>query len=385
MGREFYFIMIRYALVTLALFVAFTSCTNHFSHSDSGEHYLLVGTYTSAGSHGIYVCKFNRDGSFSIIDSAKAEDPSYLTISDDKKFVYAVNEVNGKEGAVQAFSFDSKNGKLTELNRLPSAGIAPCYVSIDISGKWVFAGNYVSGTASMYSVDENGALKTRTDVVTHQGKGPDSTRQEGPHVHATVLSRDEKFLFVPDLGIDKVMTYQVDTKNGKLIPANPPFSESQAGSGPRHLTFDPEGKHAYLVEELKGEVAVFDYDGNGKLTQIQEISTVPQGYSGPIGSADIHVSPDGKFLYASNRGQSNTLAIFSIEKNSGKLTLVGHQSTLGSIPRNFSFDPSGEYILVANQESNDIVIFKVDHATGKLTPLEGRIKISKPVCLKFVE
>ncbi|HKP31083.1 MAG TPA: lactonase family protein [Chitinophagaceae bacterium] len=361
-----------------------TSCGSVPVAGSDHDHYLLVGTYTSGGSYGIYSYKFDLEtGDFTVADSVQAADPSYLTVSANNNFVYAVNEVNGKEGNVTSYSFDRKTGKLKQLNQQPSGGIAPCYISTNNSADIVVVGNYMSGTVSVYPLNADGTLKPSSALIKHEGKGPDSNRQEGPHVHATVFSPDEKYLFVPDLGIDKVMIYPVDAKSGKLGTAS--FVAVDPGSGPRHFVFDQSGNHAYLLQELSGTVTVFDYDGNGKLTAAQTISSVPADYQGPRGSADIHVSPDRKFLYASNRGQSNTLAIFKIDPANGKLTAAGHQSTLGKIPRNFSFDPSGNFLLAANQESNDIVIFKIDHATGMLTPLDKRINVSKPVCLKWAE
>ena len=192
-------------------------------------------------------------------------------------------------------------------------------------------------------------------------------------------------MFVPDLGIDKVMVYAFDVKTGKLTPAKKPFSSARAGAGPRHFDFHPSGKFAYLVEELTGAVTVFTYDaGTGALKALQTISSLPADYKGPVGSADIHVSPDGKFLYCSNRGESNTIGILSINKSNGQLEWVDHQSTLGKTPRNFNFDPTGNFLLVANQNSDEIVIFKRDKATGLLTDSGKRIKVSKPVCLKWI-
>ncbi len=364
----------------LSILLAYCAAPSNSYH----DHYLLVGTYTSGGSYGIYSYKFNLEtGDFTPADSVQAVDPSYLAVSANNNFVYAVNEVNGKEGNVTSYSFDRKTGKLKQLNQQPSGGIAPCYISTNSSADIVVAGNYMSGTVSVYPLNTDGTLKPQSALVKHEGKGPDSNRQEGPHVHATVISPDEKYLFVPDLGIDKIMIYPIDVKSGKLGTAS--FVSVDSGSGPRHFVFDHSGNHAYLMQELTGTVTVFDYDGNGKLTAVQTISSVPADYQGPRGSADIHVSPDGKFLYASNRGESNTLAIFKIDPANGKLTAAGHQSTLGKTPRNFNFDPSGNFLLAANQESNDIVIFKIDHATGMLTPLDKRIKVSKPVCLKWAE
>jgi len=351
------------------------------------SYYLIVGTYDSPTSEGIYIYTFNsRNGSVSEVSHIKTSNPSYVTISPDEKFVYAVHE-NGKDGnggEVAAFSFDKKPGTLSFINKQLSGGDHPCYVEIDKTGKWVFAGNYSSGSVAVLPVNADGRLGATTTIIQHSGSGKDAARQKAPHVHCTKISDDNRWLFVPDLGIDKVMIYSFDAETGKLTPAQEPFAESMPGSGPRHFTFHPNKKYAYLVEELSGTVSVFEYN-DGMLKNIQRISTMPPRDGSFAGSADIHVSPDGKFLYASNRAASNTIAIFKIDKTSGKLIAMGHQSTLGKTPRNFSIDPSGNFLLAANQGTDEIVIFKRNKRTGLLTDTGKRIHIGKPVCLKWIK
>ena len=211
-------------------------------------------------------------------------------------------------------------------------------------------------------------------------------RQNSPHVHATVLSPDNKYLFVPDLGLDKLVSYRFNLKNGALIPNSPAFVMTEPGSGPRHFDFHPNKKYAYLVEELTGGVSAYQYKSKtGELALMQNISALPPDYLGYAGSADIHVTPDGNFLYVTNRGESNTIAIFSIDNRTGQLRPVGHQSTMGKTPRNFNFDPSGNFLLVANQNSNEIVVFKIDKSTGLLTDTGKRISVSRPVCIKWIK
>ncbi len=350
--------------------------------------YLIVGTYTSGKSEGVYVYQFNtKKGDSKLMDSAKSSNPSFIAISPDKKFVYAVNEnadatmKNG--GGVSSFSFDKKSGKLTFINNQSSGGSHPCYVTVDNTGKWLFAGNYSSGNFSLFPLNENGNIGIAKNNVQHFGKGPNTDRQEGPHVHGTFLTNDNKYLLVPDLGIDKVMTYQFDGATGNLTEAKEPFIQVPGGNGPRHLAFDPSEKHLYLVQELTGTIGAFTF-ADGKATLFQTISTLPEDYKGSLGSADIHVSPDGKFLYASNRGDADNLAIYSIDAATGILKLVGHQSTLGKTPRNFNFDPTGNFLLVANQNSDNIVIFKIDHNTGLLADTGKRINVPNPVCIKWI-
>jgi 6-phosphogluconolactonase len=350
------------------------------------ENYLIVGTYTGGKSEGIYVYKFNSsDGSFNTVSHVKTSNPSFVAISPDQRFVYAVHEVaakNGKGGEISAFSFDKKTGVLTYINEQPTEGDHPCYVTIDRTGKWVIAGNYSSGSLSVLPVKPDGSLGAPTTTIQHEGSGVNKARQATPHVHCTLLSEDNRFLFVPDLGMDKVMIYAFDAATGKLTPGKQPFAKSIDGAGPRHFTFHPANKYAYLIEELSGTVVAFQYN-DGSLKDIQRISTMPANDSSFAGSADIHVSPDGKFLYASNRSTSNTIAIFKINPIDGKLALAGHQSTLGKTPRNFNFDPSGDFLLAANQDSDQVVIFKRDKKTGLLTDTGKRIDVGKPVCLKW--
>jgi 6-phosphogluconolactonase len=365
-----------------ALLLAFV-----FSTTAQQQHYLITGTYTSGKSEGIYVYKFNStDGSAKKISQVKISNPSFVAVSPNEQFVYAVQEdaaKNGKGGDITAFSFNKQTGILSYINQQPSGGDHPCYVSVDKTGKWVVAGNYSSGSLSVLPVQANGSLGAAIAIIQHNGSGPDKGRQNSPHVHCTLFSEDNRFLFVPDLGIDKVMIYAFDEVTGKLTPAKQPFAQSNGGAGPRHLCFHPSNKYAYLMEELGGTVVVFKYK-NGTLKTTQRISSMPVGDTSFAGSADIHVSPDGKFLYASNRADANSIAIFSISSKNGKLSLTGHQSTLGKTPRNFNFDPTGNFLLVANQNSDEIVIFKRDTITGLLTDTKNRINVGKPVCLKWI-
>jgi 6-phosphogluconolactonase len=345
------------------------------------EHYLLIGTYTSGKSEGIYVYKFNSTtGDFSYVNKAAAGNPSYLAVSPNKKYVYAVNEDRNDKGSVTAFSFNKENGSLTLINKQPSGGDHPCYVAVDKTGRWVTVGNYTGGNLSVLPVMVNGSLGT-PKTIDHTGSGVVKSRQEKPHVHATVFSDDNKYLFVPDLGTDKVMVYSFNPGSGKLTAGNP--IRTEPGTGPRHFTFHPSNKFAYLVEELTAGISAYEYK-NGKFTFLQRIAALPADYTGAKSGADLHVSPDGEFLYSSNRGESNTLSIFAINEKTGRLTLKGHQSTMGKTPRNFNFDPSGNYLLAANQNSDNIVIFKRDKDTGLLEDTGKRIEVGSPVCIKWI-
>lgn len=356
----------------------------------TNEKFLIIGSYTNDTSDGIYVYKFNTlTGDNSFVSSVKTPNPSFLTVSPDHRFVYAVNENADSTrftvtGHVASFSFDKVTGKLKFINRQESGGKHPCYVTVDKTGKWVIAGNYSSGSLAVLPVRSNGEIDTAIQIIEHEGSGVVADRQEAPHVHATFLHPNNKVLYVPDLGIDKVMIYNFDAKKGKLKEFDPPFVMTEPGTGPRHIDIHPNGKFAYLVEELTGAVSAYKIEKDGYLSLIQNISALPRDFTGDVGSADIHVSPDGKFLYCSNRGESNTLGIFSIDQSTGELVWIDHQSTLGKTPRNFSFDPTGNFLLVANQNSNEIVIFKRDKQTGLLTDTGKRINVFKPVCLKWI-
>jgi 6-phosphogluconolactonase len=344
---------------------------------------LLVGTYTVAGkSQGIYVYSFDTEtGDFSYkAELGSINNPSFFAITADHKNVYSVSE--GTEGTVSSFSFNAKTGKLTLINSVKSGGSDPCYVSIDSKNKFVFVGNYTGGSVSAIPINADRSLSSAIQTIQHEGSGALSN-QEKAHVHAAVLLKDNRYLFVPDLGTDKVNIYAVDiTKPKPLTIAEQAYVSVAAGGGPRHFTFDPTEKYAYLIQEMSGIVTVYDYT-NEKLREKQTVSMPADGFIGKIDAADIHISPDGKFLYGSMRGDINELGIYAIDQ-AGNLTFAGRQSTLGRTPRNFSFDPSGNFLLVANQNTDEIIIFKRDKKTGLLTSTGKKIPVGKPVCLKFV-
>lgn len=351
------------------------------------KFYLLIGTYTGTGSKGIYVYNFNAQTGTAkwVSNTDTITNPSYITLSHNGNFVYAVNETNGANpGRVSAFSFNKINGKLKFLNTVLSGGDDPCYIAESNSNKWVAVANYTSGSAAIFPVNKDGSLQTYSQLIQHSGRSINKERQEKAHVHETVFSPDYNYLFTPDLGMDKVMIYKFKSSLKKpLEPTSPAFINATPGSGPRHITFHPNGKFAYLIHEMGGTVTAYSYN-NGKLKAIQELPTHPEEFKGTLGSAEVFVSPDGKFLYASNRGDENTITIFSVNSSTGKLKLIGYQSVFGKAPRNFIIDPSGNYLLVANQDSDNIVIFKRDKKTGLLKETKDQIKLPKPVCLQMI-
>ena len=352
---------------------------------------LIVGTYTVGASEGIYVYDFNTaTGAAKLLDSAKTSNPSFLAVSADGKKVYTVNE-NGKGeggGTVTAYSFAKTDGKLTQLNKQSAAGNHPCYIALDKTGGWAAVGNYTSGTVTLLRIRTDGSLGDTTVTIQHAGSGPNKSRQAGPHVHAAVFSPDNKYLLVTDLGTDKIITYGFNELTGQLTTLNRqtggdlPTAVLPAGSGPRHLSFHPNRKWVYSVQELSGTITTFDYNG-GKLTEKGVASLLPSDYRGTPTSAHVQVSPDGRFLYASNRNPSNTIAIFKIDVVEGSLELIGHQSSGGKAPRHFNFDPSGNFLLVANQDTDNITILRINRKTGQLSPTGQEIKVSKPVCVQW--
>lgn len=358
----------------------FASCSN------PQHYYLFIGTYTNTTSKGIYIYDFNSQTGEAtwISNTDSVTNPSWVTISSNQKYVYAVNETNGANpGRVTAYSFDKNNGTLHFLNTTASGGDDPCYLATSSDNKWLTVANYSSGTATAFPINGDGSVKPYSQLINdtiYRAPGDSAI----PHVHETVFSPDEKFLLTPDLGLDKVMIYKFDpSKDQPLILSSPSSVESQKGSGPRHIVFASNKKHAYLIHELSGTVTVYNYE-NGTLSQIQDIATFPKDTKGIKDAAEIMISPDGKFLYASDRGDLNQIVIFSIDPDSGKLTFKGNQSSLGSHPRNFIIDPTGNFLLAANQDSESIFIFKIDKETGLLTKTGKEIHIPRPVCLQMI-
>ena len=344
---------------------------------------LIVGAYTSGNSKGIAVYRFytetGRLAYLSQIDNVS--NPSYLAVSSNNKFVYAVNE--NDNGEVSSFSFEPKTGQLTFINKVSTLGGSPCYVSVDKNQKNLFVANYSGGNIAVLPLNEDGSIAPASMTLKDDGHGINKERQEKAHVHTAVLSPDEKYVLYTDLGTDKInITKYKGGKNNQIVPANPAFVSVKPGYGPRHLVFSNDKKYLYLITEMGSSVIVFDYN-NGKPKQKQDISLLPDGFKGATGAADIHISPNGKFLYATNRGDANDISVFSINPENGELTFVDRKSTGGKGPRNFVIDPTGKYLLVANQNSDNIYVFQLDEATGKLIRVVSRIDVGNPVCLKF--
>jgi 6-phosphogluconolactonase len=341
---------------------------------------LIIGTYTNNNaSKGIYVYDFNAaNGEAREISSAKAGNPSYQAVDKNGNFIYSVNESD--EGKISAFKYDRSARTLLLVNQQSNNGSAPCYVSIDKTGKWLFAGNYSSGNLTVHPIASDGSIGVIQQVVQHSGSGPNKGRQESAHVHCTYVSPDNRFLYVPDLGIDKVMIYPFNAQTGRLDTVQSNAITIPAGGGPRHIVFTKNGKFGYIVEELSGAITAVVRKGNQHAI-LQQINNLPAQYNGA--SADIHLSPDERFLYTSHRGNS-TIQIHKINSQTGRLSFIAEQSTMGNFPRNFTIHPSGKWLLAANQKSNDITIFKRNVQTGLLTDTQQRISVPAPVCLQWI-
>lgn len=348
---------------------------------DDASMYLLVGTYTQGESNGIYVYQFDTISGYSkYVSTVDVDNPSYLAVSKNEKFVYAVTENEDESSSANAFSFDKDLGKLTYINSQRTGGGAPCYISIDSEGKHVVTANYLGGSVTVFNTNEDGSLSPASQIITFSGKGTNPDRQTQSHIHCVQFSPDEKYLFADDLGTDKIHKFDVLKNDSNFLKVGqPPFVKVADGSGPRHLEFHPDGKYAYLINELSGAVIAFEYkDGN-----LKEIQSIQADTTNAQGSGDIHISPDGRFLYASNRLINDGIAIFSINQTDGKLTKIGYQTT-GVHPRNFAITPNGKFLLVASRDDGIIQIFDVNTETGLLEDAYKNIELDMPVCLKFV-
>lgn len=353
------------------------------------ETLVYVGNYTKpGGADGIYV--YRMDSSTGALKYASkiagVKNPSFLAIHPNRSFLFAVNEIGdfgGKpQGAVSSFIIEAKSGELTFLNQQPTQGTAPCHISVDKTGKYLLAANYGGGNAAVFPIDADGKLGAASDFVQHQGSSVNKQRQEGPHAHSINLDAANRFVFVADLGLDKVMIYELDAQHGKLKPNK--FAPTHPGAGPRHFDFHPGGKYAYVINEIDSTMTAYAYEAKkGKLTELHHLSTLPGDFTGRSSCADVHVHPNGKFVYGSNRGH-DSIVIYKIDEGTGKLTLVGHESTQGKTPRNFGIDPTGKFLLAANQDTDNIVVFRVDPQTGKLTPTGSVLQSPTPVCVKFL-
>lgn len=395
--------LIKSAVLGLAgLSLSFSACTSSGSEHNNAETVasedqtqntetamVYVGTYADPDSESIFLYSLNPEtGELTRVSAAKGgENPSFVVLDGQRQYLYAVNETTEYEGensgTVSAFAVDQQSGNLTFLNKVASKGGAPCHISIDEANKTVMVANYMGGNVATFQIQENGQLSEASDVEQHIGTGPNQERQEAPHAHHIAPDPQNKFILSVDLGADKVLAYRLDSNSGTLTPNEPAAAYiSKPGTGPRHLAFHPNGRYAYVINELNSTVTALTYGADkGTFTEIETVSTIPADFTENNQCAEVKVSPDGKFLYGSNRGH-NSMVVYAINENTGKLSVVQHISTNGDWPRDFAIDDTGNVLLVANERSNNIVSFKIDKATGKLTATGHEVEVNKPVCLQ---
>ncbi|MBC7926521.1 MAG: lactonase family protein [Bryobacteraceae bacterium] len=349
----------------------------------SPDYLMYVGTYTGPKSQGIYAWRFTG-GKFAPLGCVgETANPSFLAITNDGKSLYAANETS--DGKVTAFTLDKASGKLTQRNSVTARGESPCYVSLDKSGKYVFVANYSSGNIAVLPRNADASLGEATSFVQHVGTtGPDGKRQDKPHAHCIQASADNRFVLATDLGTDEIKVYRFDAAKGTLSPNEPASGKAKPGSGPRHFTFHPTLKNRlYVINELLSTVSVFDWDRQkGTMSELQTISTLPEGWSGSSTTAEVVVHPNGKLLFGSNRGH-DSIAAFRID-GEGKLAAAGHTKSGGQTPRNFAIAPGGSLLIAANQKTDDVVVFEVNTETGALAPTGEKLSVGGPVCVRFV-
>jgi 6-phosphogluconolactonase len=345
---------------------------------------VYVGTYTRNGSKGIYAFRFTSNGALKPIGlAAETESPSFLAESPNHKYLYAVNE--GRTGEVSAFAIDANSGMLTFLNKMPSGGNSPCHLAVDPSGKWLAVANYGDGVLTIYPIAADGKLGAASTTEKHTGSSADASRQKTPHGHETVFTPDGKFLLFSDLGLDKIFVYKFDAASGKITANEPASGSVPPGSGVRHFAFHPKGRTLYAINEIGSTVTAFHWDpAKGSLDAFQTLSTLPDGSKGNNSTAEIAVDQAGTHVYGSNRGH-DSIALFAVDASKMTLTRTDDTPVMGKTPRHFTLDPSGKFLIAANQDSNDISIFHVHPTTGQLTPAGPLVKDAPaPVCVLFV-
>ena len=356
----------------------------------SADSLVYIGTYTGAKSKGIYRARLNGvTGTLTApVLAAELVHPAFLALHPNGRFLYAVNEIGEfrgqKAGAVSAFQIDRASGELVFLNQVSSVGAGPCHLVVDQSGRSVLVANYGGGSVTALPIGADGRLGAASAFIQHHGSSVNPRRQEAPHAHCVNLDAANRFLFVADLGLDKVMIYKFDPAKGPLTPNEPAFAAVPPGAGPRHMAFHPNGRYAYVINELNSTITAFAYEAaGGALRELQTVSTLPAQGAGPNTTAEVAVHPSGQFLYGSNRGHGS-IGVFAIDRARGTLTCIQHQPTGGRTPRHFGLDPTGRWLLAGNQDAHSLVAFAVEPQTGRLTPTGQALEIGAPVCVLFL-
>jgi 6-phosphogluconolactonase len=355
----------------------------------ASRYWIYFGTSTGPESKGIYTCSFEpsteRFGPITLV--AEVERATWLTVHPNNRYLYSVSELgnDGKtDGAILSFQINSAAGSLKPINRISSGGGGATHLAIDRAGRSILVANYGSGRVTAFRLRADGMLAKQTAMVQHGGSSVHPTRQLSPHPHAVVLAPDDRFLMVPDLGVDKIYSYIFNPAAGSLEPNRPAFVQVPPGSGPRHFTFSPDGRFAYLANQMESRITAYSYlAATGVLTEIQTITTLPPGFSGTNSCAEVGVDRSGRYLYASNRGD-DSMVVFSIDPKKGTLANIQRIATDGKTPRSFSIDPTGKYLLAENQESNKVTVFRINGSTGELSPTGRVLSVPTPACAVFV-
>lgn len=363
--------------------MVFSNATNSIA---AEKPLVFISAFAPGDKGAIHAYEFNPEtGELKLVErTTDVEHPFFLAVSPDNKYLYSIHapgKFGGKDNEyVSAFELQGRTGKLKLLNRQSSLGTASCYLDIDQSGKAVVVANYTTGSIASLPVKKDGSLEEAATFVQHTGSSVNPQRQKEPHAHCSVISPDQKFVFAADLGLDKIMAYQLNSKTAKLTPSPQPFVRTIPGAGPRHLTFHPNGKQLYVINELKNSITEFDYDPKtGTLIEQETISTLPEDFEGTSYCADLKITPDGRFLYGTNRGH-DSIAAYRIDDD-GKLSLLEIEPSLGKGPQNLAITADGKYLLCANMPGNNVIVFQIDDQSGKLTPVGDPISIPSPSCI----
>ncbi len=377
-------LLIRYAI---ALAVGLTMIFE--SRTSSAEDLLVFVSAFAAGDDGaIHAYSLNSvSGQLKLLHrTTDVEHPFFIALSPDRKFLYSIHaagEFGGKDNEhVSAYSLQDKSGTLKLLNRVSSLGTASCYLDVDATGKTVLVANYMTGSVASFPVHGDGTLGDAKTFIQHQGHGADKVRQDGPHAHCIVVSPDNRFALSADPGLDQILNYRLDAAASTLVPSAQPFVRTSPVAGPRHLTFHPNGKHVYVINELGNSVTLFDYlPDSGFLSEQQTISTVPADFSGTSYCADLKITPNGRFLYGTNRGHDSIVA-YQLDEI-GRLTLLSIEPSSGKGPQNLVITPDGKFVLCANMPGNNLVVFQINQDTGKLTKTGEPISLPSPSCIRI--
>lgn len=354
----------------------------------AGEHLVFISTFAAGDKGAIHA--YHLDGASGGLRAVErttgVSNPFYLAVAPSRKYLYSIHakQFGGKEDEqVAAFALEGRTGRLKPLNRQSAHGTAACYLDVDATGKAVLVANYSTGSVASLPVRDDGSLGEAASFVQHAGSSADPARQKGPHAHCIVVSPDNRFAYAADLGLDQVLCYRLDPRAATLSPADPPFARTPAGAGPRHLTFHPTGKHAYVINELANSVTLFDATAaSGALVLRQTLSTLPEGFAGKSYCADLKVTPDGRFLYGTNRGH-DSIAAYRVADD-GRLTLLAIEPSLGKGPQNLALTPDGTLLLCANMPGNNVAVFRIDRATGRLSPVGTPVAVPSPSCIRVL-